>query len=95
MKRGFKNKINKKSGFIQITIIIVGVLVILKYAYDIDIVGFLTTGKFRQFLDLIYDYGLQGWQKYNETILRVWNTLVNLIKNLMSKSGGDTNVEVE
>lgn len=95
MKRGFKNKINKKSGFIQITIIIVGILVILKYAYDIDIVGFLTTGKFRHFLDLIYGYGLQGWQKYSETILSVWNTLVNLIKNLISKSGGSTNVEVE
>ena len=44
--------------------IIVGALVVLKYAYDIDVVEFLTTGNFRKVLDKFYNLGSAGWEKY-------------------------------
>lgn len=76
---------NDKRGFIQITLIIVGALVILKYAYSIDIIEFLTTGKFRSVLDKIYNFGSQGWEKYQDLIITIWDYLKNLIKNILAK----------
>jgi hypothetical protein len=72
-------------GFIQITFIIVGTLVVLKYAYNIDVIEFLTTGKFRAILDKIYNFGLNGWEKYQDIILEIWNYSKIFIKNLWSK----------
>lgn len=46
-------RINKNKGFIRTVILIVAALVLIKYIYDIDVVGFLTEGKFREFLDKI------------------------------------------
>lgn len=80
-----KNKDNKNGGFIQITLIIVGVLVILKYVYDVDIIGFLTTGKFRIWLDKIYHFGSIGWEKYHTIILKLWDYLISLVKNITAK----------
>jgi hypothetical protein len=85
-----KNKFKREVGFIQITLIIVGALVLLKYAYDIDIVGFLTTGKFREYLDKFYFLGSKGWHNYNETLINTWNMIVNFVKNLLSKKSGES-----
>jgi hypothetical protein len=74
-----KNFSNKR-GFVKAVILIIAGLVLLKYIYDIDIVGFLTTGKFREFLDKGYQLASEGWEKYRETILRVWNYAIALIK---------------
>ncbi|MEK7116579.1 MAG: hypothetical protein AAB837_00235 [Patescibacteria group bacterium] len=79
-----KNR-NQKGGFIKIIIIIVGALVLLKYIYNIDVVGFLTQGKFREFLDQIYSLGAKGWQKYSDVIIKIWNYCLNFIKNIFSK----------
>lgn len=76
---------NKKRGFIKITIIIVGALVLLKYIYDVDVVGFLTQGKFRELLDQFYELGTKGWEKYSGVIIKVWNYCLNFIKNIFSK----------
>ncbi len=78
----------KQSGFIQIAVIIIGALVILKYAYDIDVVGFLTTGKFRVWLDKIYNLASLGWQKYDAYIIKIWNYFIDFAKNLVAKARG-------
>lgn len=78
-------KKHKKGGFIQITLIIIGALVILKYAYDIDVVGFLTKGRFREVLDQIYSFGSKGWEKYNDVIIKVWNYFIDFVKNILDK----------
>jgi len=80
-----KNKNYKKGGFIKIVLIVVGALVLLKYVFDIDIVGFLTQGRFKEVLDQIYNLGAKGWTKYNELIIKVWDYAVGLIKTLVAK----------
>lgn len=63
----------EQTGFMRATLIIIGALVILKYVYDIDVVGFLTTGNFRKILDNFYRLGSSGWQKYSEVLLGIWD----------------------
>ncbi len=76
---------NKNKGFIQITLIIVGTLVVLKYAYNVDVIEFLTTGKFRAILDKIYNFGLSGWEKYQDLILKIWDYVKNFAINTWAK----------
>lgn len=78
-----KNKNN--GGFIKMTLIIVAALVILKYAYDIDVVGFLTQGRFKELLDQFYNLGSKGWAKYSEFLIKAWDFCSNLAKNLIDK----------
>ncbi len=66
----------KNGGFIKITLIIVAVLVLLKYAYDLDVIDFLTRGKFKELLDKFYELGQKGWSEYKEIILK----LISIIK---------------
>lgn len=63
----------KNRGFIKIIIIIVGALVLIKYIYNIDVIGFLTTGKFKEWLDKLYNIATLGWEKYSVIIIKVWN----------------------
>jgi hypothetical protein len=79
-----KNK-NNKRGFIKMIIIIVGALVLLKYVCDIDVIGFLTKGRFKELLDQFYSLGAKGWSKYSEAIVKIWSYFIELIKNLMAK----------
>ena len=79
-----KNKKNNR-GFIKITIIIVGALVLLKYVYNVDVVGFLTTGKFKEWLDKLYNVATLGWEKYGVFIIKIWNYFIGFIKNIFSK----------
>lgn len=76
---------NKRGGFISIIIIVVGALVLLKYVYNIDVIGFLTQGRFKELLDQFYSLGAKGWLKYSELILKVWNFFFGLIKNIFAK----------
>lgn len=75
----------KKRGFIKTTLIVVVALVLLKYAYNLDVVGFLTEGRFKDLLDQFYKLGSKGWQTYSEAILKIWNLLIRLIKLLIAK----------
>ncbi len=72
-------------GFIKITIIIVGALVVLKYVYNVDIIGFLTQGRSKELLDQLYSLGAKGWEKYSDVIIKVWNYSLGFIKNLIAK----------
>ncbi|NLE07565.1 MAG: hypothetical protein GX627_03070 [Parcubacteria group bacterium] len=81
----FKNKNNKGFIKIKVILIIIAILVVLKYVYDIDIVGFLTQGKFKELLDKFYNLSLKGWEKYKDTVMQVWNLLVGFIKGLFAK----------
>jgi hypothetical protein len=74
-----------QTGFIKMIIIILGALVLLKYVYDIDVIGFLTQGRFRELLDQFYNLGDQGWGKYSELVTKLWNYAVEFIKNLIAK----------
>jgi len=80
-----KNKNKTSGGFISSILLILGALVLLKYVYNIDVVGFLTTGKFRDWLDKLYKISSVGWQKYDTTIIKIWNYLIALIKSLVAK----------
>ncbi len=76
---------NKKSGFISIILIVVVALVILKYVYNIDVIGFLTQGKFKEFLDQFYNLGNKGWEKYNDIVIKIWSYVIEFIKNIATK----------
>jgi hypothetical protein len=81
-----KFKKTKRGGFISIVLIVVAALVLIKYVYNIDIVGFLTTGRFRGLLDQFYKLGSEGWSKYSETLIRVWNYIFEFLKNILAKA---------
>ena len=66
-------------------LIILVALVLLKYIYDIDVVGFLTQGKFKDLLDQFYGLGAKGWDKYSEILIKVWNYIFEFVKNLIAK----------
>jgi hypothetical protein len=76
---------NKNRGFVKIVIVIVGALVLLKYIYDIDVIGFLTQGRFKELLDQFYNLGTEGWEKYGNAVITVWNYIIDLAKNLIDK----------
>lgn len=78
-------KKNGRAGFIQIVIIVVGALVLLKYVYNVDVVGFLTQGRFKELLDQFYSLGSKGWGKYSETLIKLWNYFLEFAKNLIAK----------
>lgn len=78
-------KKRKNGGFIQIMIIVIAALVLLKYVYDVDVIGFLTQGRFKELLDRFYDLGSKGWSKYSETIIKVWNYFIEFAKNIIAK----------
>ncbi len=54
---------NAGGGFIKIAIILVVALVLLKYVYDIDVVG------------RVYDGWLWIWGRYGDSIMNVWEWL--------------------
>ncbi len=74
-----KNK-NQGGGSITIIIIVVGALVLLKYVYNIDVVSFLTQGRFRELLDQFYKLGSEGWIKYRDTLISIWNYFLKFLK---------------
>ena len=82
---GLNNKKNTERGFIKMIIIIVGALVLLRYVYKIDVIGFLTQGRFKELLDQFYNLASQGWQKYNQTIIKLWDYIIEFFKNLLAK----------
>ena len=67
-------------------LLVLVVLIVLRYIYDVDIVGFFTTGWFRQVLDKIYKFGSEGWQKYGDMLIGIWNFILNFLKDLASKA---------
>ena len=81
-----KNRKNKKSGFITMILIVIIALVLLKYVYEVDVVGFLTQGRFKELLDQFYKLGSEGWQKYSDLIIKVWNYFIEFIKNIVAKT---------
>lgn len=85
MTQSLNFKKNNGRGFIKITIIIVGALVMLKYIYDVDVIGFLTQGRFKGFLDQFYSLGIKGWEKYSDAIIKIWNYSFDFIKGLIAK----------
>ena len=75
---------NKKSGFIKIIIVIIAALVALKYLYDLDVIGFLTQGKFKELWDKFYELSLKGWEKYKDIVVRVWEVTTGFVKNFIA-----------
>ena len=75
---------SKSKGFIKMAIIIVGALVLLKYVYKVDVVDFLTTGKFKVWLGNFYKIAILGWEKYDTIILKIWNYLIDFVKNIFN-----------
>lgn len=69
-------------GFIQATLVVLAALVLLKYVYSVDVVGFLTAGRFKELLDQFYELGSRGWIKYRDVIIQVWGSVINFIKNI-------------
>jgi hypothetical protein len=80
--RNQKRGLTAQAGFIQLILLVVGALVLLKYIYHVDVVGFLTTGKSKELLDQFYDLGNKGWEKYYDTVVKVWNYIVEIIKKI-------------
>lgn len=89
MKGREKNLNNRglpaQAGFVKTILIVVGALVLLKYAYSLDVIGFLTEGRFKELLDRFYELGSKGWLNYKELILKVWNFAISAIKALIDK----------
>ncbi len=78
-------RMSRSGGFIQLILLVVGALVLLRYIYNIDVIGFLTTGKFKEWLDKLYGVATVGWQKYDTLIIKIWNYIIELVKNLLTK----------
>jgi len=78
-------KNNKNGGFIKIIIVVIAALVLLKYIYDIDVIGFLTQGKFKELLDKFYGLGTEGWLKYRDTVIEGWGYIIEFIKKIVAK----------
>lgn len=82
-------KIQKKRsgtrGFISMIVIIIGALVLLKYVYNIDVIGFLTQGRFKELLDQFYSLGSAGWSRYQDIIIKLWNFISEFAKNILAK----------
>ncbi len=76
---------NKKSGFVTMILVIIVALVLLKYLYEVDIVGFLTEGRFKGLLDQFYSLGSKGWEKYSDVLIKLWNYIFDLAKNILGK----------
>ncbi len=76
---------SREAGFIQLILLIVGALVLLKYVYNVDVVGFLTTGKPKELLDQFYSLATRGWEKYDNIMITIWNYFVSFIKNILVK----------
>lgn len=81
LKKNNKNR----GGFIQAALVVLGALVLLKYVYHIDVVGFLTAGRFKELLDQFYELGAKGWMKYRDVIIRLWGSILEFIKNIFNK----------
>ncbi len=75
---------NNNKGFIKTILAIVGALVLLKYAYDFDIIGLLAEGKFKIVLDKIYEIGLYGWNHFRDILTEGLHYLLDLIKKIFS-----------
>lgn len=76
---------NKNRGFVKIILIVIAALVLVKYVYDIDVIGFLTAGKFKELLDQLYRLGARGWQEYSGILIKFLNYSINFVKNLIGK----------
>lgn len=80
-----QKKLKNNGGFIKAIFAVVGALVFVKYLYDIDIIGYLTQGRFKELLDQFYSLGAKGWDKYNHIIEKAWNYILDFIKNIIDK----------
>lgn len=78
-KQHYKSN-NQASGFVKMILLVIGALVLLKYAYKVDVVGILTTGRFKEWLDKLYTLASKGWGEYKDLILKIWNFVVNFLK---------------
>jgi hypothetical protein len=75
----------QKGGVIQTVLIVVGILVLLKYAYDLDVIDFLTQGKFKDLWDKFYEIGFKGWNEYKDILIKIWNFIWGTISRLIGK----------
>lgn len=78
-------KKKRSGGFIRTIIIIVGALVFLRYVYDIDIVGFLIQGRFKELFGKLYELSLSGWQKYGDAAIKVWGLFIDFVKKVIAE----------
>ena len=67
--KGIFKKNNREAGFIKITILIIVGLVVLKYAYNIDVIN----------------YAIQIWEKYGDNLQEIWNKIIIFSKNIFNK----------
>lgn len=74
-----------QAGFIRAIILVVGALVLLKYVFDIDVIGSLTQGRFKELWSKLYELGLKGWEKYGHVVIKAWDYLWGVVKNLLDK----------
>jgi hypothetical protein len=79
------SKVGAQAGFIKTILVIIAALVILKYVYNIDVVNFLTQGRFRDILDNIYRLGSEGWDKYKDALIKIWGYANEFVKNIFRK----------
>lgn len=80
-----KGDLPAQAGFIQMILIVIGALVLLKYVYNIDIVGYLTVGRPKELLDQFYGLAARGWAKYDSYMIDFWDYSINFIKNLVAR----------
>jgi hypothetical protein len=88
--KNFKNnrglvRMPKSGGFIKMILVVVIALVLIKYVFDIDVVGYLTTGKFKDWLDKLYNLASNGWRDYIDVLVKAWNYFIEVIKKFTSQ----------
>ncbi len=73
-------RMTQSGGFIKMILLIIAGLVLLKYLYEVDIVGYLTEGRFREILDKVYAFSTEAWVKYREVVVKIWNYIIGWFK---------------
>lgn len=71
-------KINRKSGFLQLIIILVIGLLILSY-FGFDLKSFLDKPIVQDNLKYAWNLVLKGWELIKGPVLKVYNLILNLI----------------
>lgn len=67
-----KNRVNKKSGFFQLIILLIIAIVILKFWLDIDIVDFLNSTRFQIWIGYVKTVLLAFWENVIEPLINVF-----------------------
>ena len=72
----------ESSGFIMTIILIIVALLLLKYAFDIDVIDFIFSGRLEHYIVLGWEFIQNIWENYIASIFTaIWENLMKIIQS--------------